>query len=115
MGESNEPIAVAEYEKLTHLKVQLCCLIINHKWPWLGCSPDGIVSEESRIKAIEIKCPFSQKCKTVEEACHEKSFFMHIVDGKPKLKERHVYFFQCQGVMAITELEEIDFIIYTEK
>ena len=110
LGKSNEPIAVAEYETLTHLRVQLCGLIINPKWPWLGCSPDGVVSEESRIKAIEIKCPFSQKCKTVEEACHDKSFFMHIVNGKPKLKERHVYFFQCQGVMAITELEEIDFI-----
>ena len=85
-GKSNEPIAVAEYEKLTHLKVQLCGLIINPKWPWLGCSPDGVVSEESRIKAIEIKCPFSQKFKTVEEACHDKSFFMHIVNGKPKLK-----------------------------
>ena len=69
--------------------------------------PDGVVSEESRIKAIEIKCPFSQKYKTVEEACHEKSFFMHFVNGKPKLKEYQVYFFQCQGVMAITELDKM--------
>ena len=31
------------------------------------------------------------------------------------LKHNHVYFYQCQGVMALLEIEALDFIVYTEK
>ncbi len=33
----------------------------------------------------------------------------------PNLKRRHRYYFQCQGVMALTELPWIDFITFTTK
>lgn len=78
----------------------------------MGCSPDGIVSE---TKAIEVKCPFSKKDLTIEEACGDKSFFLQMCDEEPKLKRSHIYYFQCQGVMAVTGISELDFIVYTEK
>ena len=31
------------------------------------------------------------------------------------MKKKHNYYIQCQGVMAITGLKEIDFIVYTKK
>lgn len=40
---------------------------------------------------------------------------MHMVNGKPELKLKHQYFYQCQGVMGICDLTELDFIVYTEK
>ena len=36
-----------------------------------------------------------------------------VQDGQPSLKKNHPYYYQCQGVLAITELQEIDFIVYT--
>ena len=110
-GKDHEQVAIAKYESENKIKVSRCGFIINTKWPWLGCSPDGIVTS----KAIEIKCPYSKKDMTIEEMCTEKTFYLKMVNGKPKLKERHAYFYQCQGVMALTLLKEIDFIVYTEK
>ena len=110
-GLDNEPRVVEQYKKLQNVKVEKCGLVINPKWPWLGCSPDGIVNE----KAIEIKCPFSKKDLTIIEACADKSFFCTLENDQPKLKRTHVYYFQCQGIMAITGLQEIDFIVYTNK
>lgn len=31
------------------------------------------------------------------------------------LKRNHGYYFQCQGVMAITETEQLDFVVWTTK
>ena len=49
--------------------------------------------------------------RTIKEACEDKTFFLHTIEGKPKLTENHVYFHQCQGVMAVTEVDELDFIV----
>ena len=42
---------------------------------YLGASPDGIVEMPGRLKMIEIKCPFSVKDITVEEACSKNGFY----------------------------------------
>jgi len=111
-GLDNERKAISLYEQQEQINVFSCGFIINPKWPWLGCSPDGIISNE---KAVEIKCPFSKKDLTILECCEDKNFFLKIADGKPYLKRNHNHFYQCQGVMAICELKQIDFIVYTEK
>ena len=58
------------------------------KCGYLGASPDGIVLDSSGlpVKVVEVKCPFSAKDKTVEQACNGKSFCCSILDGKPRLK-----------------------------
>lgn len=38
-GKANESIAIKKYEN-SDLKITRCGLIINSRWPWLGCSPD---------------------------------------------------------------------------
>ena len=55
-GIEKEVIACQKYEEEFKTMVTKCGLFINPKWPWLGCSPDGIVSKQ---KVIEIKCPLS--------------------------------------------------------
>ena len=40
-----------------------------------------------------MKCPYSWRDKSVVEACADKTFYMRLVDGKPKLKEKHMYYF----------------------
>ena len=96
------------YESSQNLVVSNSGLVINPKWPWLACSPDGLLEQ----KAVEVKCPYTFKDINVYDACSEKDFFMKLENDEPKLKENHAYFHQCQGVMALTEMEEIDFIVY---
>ena len=111
-GRDQEKVAIIKYERENHLKVTKCGFFVNPRWPWLGCSPDGLVNN---VKCIEVKCPLSKKDVSISEACEDKTFFMKLSNGKPELKENHVYWYQCQSVMAITETEEIDFVVYTEK
>ena len=40
---------------------------------------------------------------------------MQLCNGKPKLKVSHVYYAHVKVPMAITEIDEIEIIVYTEK
>ena len=111
-GLENEHKAIQKYEQLYNVKILQSGLIVNPKWPWLGCSPDGIVDG---CKGIEVKCPYSFRDFTITECCKDKKFFMTLKNNEPVLKESHQYYIQCQGVMAIAELDTLDFVVYTEK
>ena len=93
-----------------------CGLVVNPKWPWLGASPDGLIYDNAEVSlygAVEVKCPASKSGMRVLEACSDKLFCLELVDGKPCLKKKHVYYYQTQGVMAICQLEFLDFVVYT--
>ena len=117
-GVENEKIALAMYkEKLDNMhSVIECGLMINPKWPWLGASPDGLVSHEGKlVGGVEIKCPYSKREMTIADACKSKTFFLKESDSGPQLKESHAYFYQCQGLMNIVGISWLDFVVYTEK
>ena len=44
-GIDNEPVALEKYraKKGEDILVADCGLVINPAWPWLACSPDGII------------------------------------------------------------------------
>ena len=69
-GRDNEKVAISRYEILKTVKVKSCGLIVNPKWPWLGCSPDGLV----RDKAVEVKCPYTWKDSNILDAYNDKKF-----------------------------------------
>ena len=119
-GIENEKIAVQEYKKqYMHETFDVidCGLVVSPKWPWLGCSPDGNVTEKKQpVGCIEIKCPHSKKNMTFKEAAEQdKAFYLKVIDGELKLKTNHLYYWQCQGVMNIVGLPWIDFIVITTK
>ena len=78
-------------------------------------SADGVLEVNGNLRAIEFKCPFSKKENTIGESCNNSSFNLYNVHEEIKLKETHPYFYQCQGVMAILGLQELDFIVHTLK
>lgn len=47
------------------------------------------------------------------EACSDQTFFCGEIDGKPKLKENHDYYYQVQGQMGVTKAMWCDFVVYT--
>ena len=117
-GIENEDAAIQKYNELhCNIEVHKCGLVVSPKWPWLGCSPDGIILENSiPVGCIEVKCPYSKRNMTLLDAStDDKSFFLGILKGKLSLKRNHIYFFQCQGILNILGLEWIDFIVYTLK
>lgn len=62
-GIDNEPRGRKAYEKLTASKVDECGFWLHDLYPWLGCSPDGLVNvgdgqEDTIVEGlVEIKCP----------------------------------------------------------
>ena len=87
-------------------------LIINPKWPWLGASPDALI--DSDIPQLsEMKYPSTKRNQTIISACDDKKFCLELCNGGPKLKRHDPYFYLCQGIMAITEINKLDFMVYT--
>ena len=78
-GLENENVAIGEYLKQHYLlptAIESCGLVVNPKYPWLGCSPDGIVVENgSPAGCIEVKCPYSKRDCLVREAAMTDTAF----------------------------------------
>ncbi|KAH7980229.1 hypothetical protein HPB49_013951 [Dermacentor silvarum] len=114
-----EPLAIRKYveqqERLDiAVTVKATGLHIHQHYPFLAASPDGIVCSASGEGLLEVKCPFSKRGMTAEEACLDRTFCCKLVDGEPQLKVSHAYYYQVQGLLAVTGHKWCDFVIYTE-
>lgn len=83
----------------------------------MAASPDGVIENEQGIQGIiEIKCPYSCRNITINEACTSvKSFCCQLYDDSVTLKHNHNYYYQIQGSMAITGAQWCDFIVWSPK
>lgn len=94
-----EERAKPDEERLVHIGVIEKGLVINPERPWMGNSPDGIVtltyaSGRQEVGLLEIKCPFKQKFYTP--------------DPVPSY-----YFAQIQGTMGNLGLPWCKFVVWT--
>lgn len=92
-------------------------LTVHPSMPYLAASPDGKVfdpASSSRYGLLEIKCPFSKRDDTLEEAAADPNFYLQKVAGNFSLKRNHSqgYFSQVQGQLALTGLQWCDFCVY---
>ena len=79
-------------------------LVVNAAQSWLGASPDAIVTMENGEKVlVEIKCPYTARDLTVDEAIDKiKGFSMARMDPSVAecdqivLKKSHGYYYQVQ-------------------
>ena len=117
-GISNESKAgerYAEYMKTSgnHVQVLACGVVISNTMPWLAASPDQkVIDMEFGYGLVEIKCPFTLRNLTPEEACADPNFYCHLVNGKPELKKDHPYYYQVQGQLGLTGLKWCDFVVF---
>lgn len=119
-GREHESDAYECYnKKLSHRHPELTLkksgLIIGET-PYLGASPDGILTNESGniVGLLEIKCPFSAAKLTVSEACEQlDKFYIHKNDDGCSLDSSHTYYYQVQGSMAISNVKFTDFVVWT--
>ena len=106
------------YVHKTGLTVRACGLVVNPTFPWLGASPDGLVHDplEASVGLLEIKCPYTYRLCTVQEATSDSKFFANMGDdGTVALKRTDKYFYQVQGQMALSGILWCDFVIFTFK
>ena len=123
-GIQNEARAIMQYIDFQHahghfnLMVTQSGFLINKKFPFLGASPDGAVydpSSDQPFGFVEVKCPFSYRNVTPEQASTSRGFCSSLSTcGKQlTLRRTHGYYAQVQGQMAIGERPWCDFIVFT--
>ena len=112
-GIEKESIAVKEYvEYQRHhghpdISVSKSGFLISSSYPFLGASPDGAVFDPSNALQpfgfLEVKCPYSARMITPTDACAGSGFCCTLdqCTRQLQLKEKHAYYAQVQGQMAI--------------
>ncbi len=116
-GNDHEADAVAAYEGISGLTTQSCGFVIDYRHCWLGASPDRKVydpSESFPDGLVEVKCPFSVKDGWVKDLIDQNTGFVLEVDGQLQLNQRHNYFFQILGQLAIAQCQWCDFVVWTK-
>ncbi|KAH3709720.1 uncharacterized protein LOC127857083 [Dreissena polymorpha] len=117
-GKDHEEIArnklmeglIADHEGVVMMD---CGLFISPEKPFLGASPDGIVSCLCCGSAcVEIKCPFNIRSESIQE---NNCKFLASDDGKLSLNKAHAYYYQVQLQMGITNKDMTYFVVWTTK
>ena len=127
-GIEEEPKARSAYVRATGNRVTETGLWVNGAFPYLGASPDGLIlDEDSKATGIiEIKCLKVLKEMSVDELIeHIKQNKVSstllgrqcftVVGESLILKECHMYYYQVQLQLLITELPFCDFILHSPK
>ena len=113
-----EPEAILKYENATKTKVSQTGFWVNPKFPFLGCSPDGLVGSDTvvEIKSLKIFKQYSVERVTSSTSPVPKSVLSRqcfkVENGKCVLKHSHSYFYQCQQILLVTGRKYCDFILH---
>ena len=119
-GLNSEAKVILKYENDTGRKVCSSGFWVNPKFPFLGCSPDGLVGDDTviKIKSLKIFKEYSVQTVTTSTSPVPKEVLsrqcFRVQEGKCILKKSHAYYYQCQHILLVTERKFIDFILYAE-
>ena len=113
-----EEEAVHSFEEIyrrshKNVKISECGLCLCREMPFVGGSPDRMVSCSCCGKfCLEVKCPFSIRHTTpVDPQVHLP--YLKRRDDQLVLNENHKYHTQCQIQMAATEISQGYFFVWT--
>eukprot|EP00795_Rhopilema_esculentum_P005562 gene5562-9564_t len=116
-GKTIEPLARSSFIKTeednhANFSVILSGLIVNAEEPYLGASPDGIVTCSCHGKGVlEIKCPFNYK-DGFDDWQHDKNFPLASLGPGFIMKKNHPYYYQIQLKMELSGAEFGYFYIF---
>ena len=117
-GRSMEENAVNEFFNIKskeHKDFKLidCGLFLDNAKPFIGASPDRIISCSCCPRAcLEVKCPYSVNFLSPKDPNFSLPYLQN-VDGKLVLKESDKYFTQCQMQMGVTGCKLCYFFVWT--
>ena len=91
-----------------------CGIFICRDRPFIGGSPDRIIQCKCCGKfCLEIKCPFSIRDKSPNDAASDIKYLEHNSAGLLALNRNHMYFTQCQIQMGVTGIHKSYFVVWT--
>ena len=108
-GRKYESVAIRKFNKQSGLKTKDCGIVVDKSNPFLGCSPDGLVSDGN---LIEVKCPYTARSM---EITSETVPYLKGSKHSLSLKKDHDYMYQVQGQLAICQKDKCYFVVYTFK
>ena len=120
-GKGKEKVTRTLYARKMQQQVQGFAIFdagISAKFPnflILVQHPDGKVfdpSSKSKFGLLEIKCPYSKRRDTLDQAASYPDFYIEKAGADFYLKKTHLYFAQVQGQLALTGLPWCDFCVY---
>jgi len=119
-GLDNESVAIDLYSQTENKKINKSGLRISSIYPFLGCSPDGLIFDSSSMdidSVIEVKCPYAYQDFSLEDIKQSKEFYMKYDQENEtfSLKKTHQYYYQVQGILNILGLPYCEFVVYTPK
>ncbi|KAF7199465.1 transcript variant X1 [Nothobranchius furzeri] len=121
-GCQHESQARGAYEKLmgqehTGFSCVNSDLWLNPRWPYMGSSPDGVVTCDCHGTGIcEIKCPHSEQDEPSLRLCAGRRGFCLIGEGDHVTLDRNQdYYFQVQAQLHIVKAEYCDFVVWNHK
>jgi len=90
-----------------------CGLFLDTDNPFIGASPDRIVSCSCHGKmCVEIKCPYSISHLSPNDD-NANIAFLDRKNGSLSLKKTHAYYTQCQLQLGVAKLNKCYFFVYT--
>ena len=118
-GLESEAKATEKYKNQTKKNVTSTGLWVNPKYPYLACSPDGLVDDDGLVeikslklfKEHEIQKIVKNGSTVVSKDILGRQCF-EIKDGKCVLKESHSHYHQIQLQLLVTERTYCDFVLY---
>ena len=118
-GLESEAKAIEKYKNQTKKNVTSTGLWVNPKYPYLACSPDGLVDDDGLVeikslklfKEHEIQKIVKNGSTVVSKDILGRQCF-EIKDGTCVLKESHSYYHQIQLQLLVTERTYCDFVLY---
>ena len=119
-GRAMEDEAVKTFVQLmkgkhTNFAVSECGLFLDTELPYVGSSPDRIVSCTCcKQSCLEVKCPYSINYTSPRDP-DVKGKLPYLVhnDNLIKLNRKHQYYTQCQVQMGVTKNEFCYFMVWT--
>lgn len=120
-GLQSETAAVKKYETQTNHVVSSTGLWVNPKFPFIACSPDGLVGEDGLLEIKSLKIFHDNTIDKViddngtivsKDILNRQCFSIH--NRKCVLKKSHSYYFQIQCQLLVTERKYCDFVLYAK-
>lgn len=116
-GQANERRARQQYCKIQAVHTHDCGLVVNPEFPFLGATPDATVCQGPEFGLLEIKCPYSAREMTIDEAVAQRkiSWLSWSHETGWTICRESSYHYQIQGQLLISGAPWCDLAIYTKK
>ena len=114
--DARQAFASIEVSKHVNGKLGLSGLVVSKSHPFLGASPDNVLTCKCCGKmAVEYKCPYLLKKKELSVR-DGHAFLDFLVDHEDKLQinQKHRYYTQVTGQMALLGCSKAYFVVWSE-